>query len=106
MSPILYFNNTFIMFAQRAIIAAFDIDTQEWSQIGTTLKSRYHFNAVELPNQEFLVFDGSGSYSTEKCSWYDDTLKCEAQESTVKDYTSSPEMFYVKENYCNCLESP
>ena len=101
MSPILNFNNTFIMFAKGAIIAAFDIETHEWSQIGSTLnKSRYYFNAIELPNQEFLVFGGAGSYSTEKCSWQGDLLECEAQEPTVKDYLSWPEMFYVTDNYC------
>ena len=100
-SPICHYNNKFIIFAEEAVIAAFDTNTQTWSQIGRTLNSsRYHHNAIQLPDDNFLVFGGTGSFATEKCTWDGDQLKCSAQDPTVYRYTAWPELFHVPDNYC------
>ena len=99
--PVIWFNEKFIFFGREAVIASFDLRTREWSQIGsTTNKARNHHNAIQLPDDSFLVFGGTGQFVTKRCTWNDDQLECTAQTPSVKDYTAWPEMFYVTEDFC------
>ena len=100
-APVLTYGENFIVFGRGAVIALFDLSTQQWSRIGsTTYSNRYHHNAIQLENGDIMVFGGTGEFGTDLCTWNEGTLQCERQNPFVNRYTAWPEMFYVTNDFC------
>ena len=101
-SPICYYQNMFVLFGKDGVIAAFDMFTKQWSQIGSTIVSeRSYHNAIQLLDSSFLIFGGhANEIATEKCSWKEKEIQCSTQEPTVTMYAAFPELFHVSDNYC------
>ena len=106
-APVVHSNNGFIVFGgvisttdYGRIVARFDMETREWSQVGALNNGRYGHGAIEI-DSSFLIIGGYGEYLTEKCiNNGENVIECSNQKPSLYKYYSHPELFYVPSNYC------
>ena len=108
-APIIYVSDSFYLFggiqfkdesySDEKTIGRLDIQTREWSNVGSLVTGRNAHNAI-YDGQYVLVIGGHGTKRTEKCSISNERVTCSSQTPKLINYAVYPEVFLVPENFC------
>ena len=81
-------------------IARLDGSSYKWSKVGQLKERRHGHNAIHL-NGFFVVVGGAGTKNTEKCEYKNDQMACHSQSPSLTDYTYTPELMTVADDFCD-----
>ena len=88
-------------------IAAFDTTSKQWKRLGQLNQARRGHGVIDHQGQ-FIVVGGettgslkNSAFSTERCIWKNDYIKCKTVDPELEEYISYPEMMSVPENFCS-----
>ena len=82
------------------LIAKFDPNLNEWSEIGKLVHKRRAFGVIEHDNK-FFVLGGYGTMPTETCELKNGKFVCTSREPTLTDFQYSSAMMIVSSDYAN-----
>lgn len=81
------------------VIAKLDATTFQWSMVGRLNAVRYYHGAIAVDDVIFII-GGYGEKQTERCTIFNNEVKCVNQEPRLSFYAAWPELVLVGADFC------